>query len=152
MTGRGVRSADFLVVVPGILAQSATAWLTAPPAVRRAPFAFTLRVRFTDGYRRGRIFHFSTAGGLEKWIRLPQSACGDRSSSGWNYGRPLGRWGETSIVALRRHLLSGSPYSSHQHPTGLIPGRLSHGSRIPNSFWNTCSAVWTRPQRLQKAV
>ena len=32
-----------------------------PQAVRRAPFTFTLRVRLTDGYRRGRIFHFSTA-------------------------------------------------------------------------------------------
>ena len=33
-------------------------------AVRRIPFAFTLRVRFTDGYRRGRIFHFSVARAL----------------------------------------------------------------------------------------
>ena len=46
---------------------------------------------------------------------------------------------------------SGSLLASHFRPTGSIPGQLSHGSRVPNSFWNTCNAVWTRPQRLQKA-
>ena len=65
-----------------------------PRAVRRFPFAFTQRVRFTDGYRRGRIFHFSTAKALRNgydsqrrelwtpvglalranWIKLPQSS------------------------------------------------------------------------------
>ena len=46
---------------------------------------------------------------------------------------------------------SGSLLARRRRPSGLPSGQLSHGSRIPNSFWNSCSAVWTRTQRFTVA-
>ncbi len=39
--------------------------------VRGYPLSYALQAYFAGRYHRGRIFHFSTARGLEKWIRLP---------------------------------------------------------------------------------
>ena len=59
--------------------------------------------------------------------------------------------GVNLIRRLWRHLLSGSLLARRHRPLGSHSGQLAHGSRIPNSFWNTCSAVWTRPQRFTVA-
>ena len=77
-------------------------------AVLRIPFAFTLRVRFTDGCRRGRIFHFSTAKALRNgYDSLSQPAV-------------------TAPPAVSRVPIS-------YVLTDLLLGRLSHGPYYPNN-------------------
>ena len=113
-----------------------------PRAVRRFPFAFTQRVRFTDGYRRGRIFHFSTAGGLRNGydslshpavtalpaVRGSLRSCVLRTCFAGRYR--MGLIGQTSAgdfadVWMRPH--SGSLLARRRRPAGLPSGQLSQG-------------------------
>ena len=106
-----------------------TSWRCLPgilSAVRRAPFPFTLRVRFTDGYRRGRIFHFSTAGALRNgYDSLSQPAA-------------------TALSAVRGSLRSCVLRT-------CFAGRYRMGLIDQTAPCRICWAVWMRPQCLQEA-
>ena len=89
----------------------------------------------------GSYIPFLYGQGLEKWIRLPEAramgarwAGGGKKLYGLNFYRRLnpGKTSSVSLPAATPLVVRRVPISSVL--ADLLLGRLSHGSRVPNSF------------------